>query len=81
MQRKFFRVKVVISKPLKVEGDLLKYHDDSPYLRILKNHVDTEVDEQTMIFMNIQAFLLPKDEVTEEFILFVVSHPYWRKRL
>ena len=64
-----------------VEGDLLKYHDDCPYMRNLKHHVCPKVDDQTMIFIYIQAFLLPEDEVTEEFILFIVSHPYWRKLL
>merc|ERR1711986_67169 len=53
-----------------------KYRDYFPYLRILKLHVDTKVDEQTMLFFYIQAFLLPEDEVTEVFILFLVSHPY-----
>ena len=52
-----------------------KYHDYSPYLRILKLHVSTKVDEQTMLFFYIQAFLLPEDEVTEVFILFFISHP------
>ncbi|MCH2189266.1 hypothetical protein MK079_05575 [Candidatus Gracilibacteria bacterium] len=61
------------------ENTMGKYHDYSPYLRILKLHIRPEVDEQTMIFINIQAFLLPEDEVTEKFILFVVTHPYWRK--
>ena len=50
-------------------------------MRNLKHHVRPEVDDQTMIFINIQAFLPPEDEVTEEFILFVVTHPYWRKLL
>ena len=45
-----------------------------PYLRILKLHVDTKVDEQTMLFFYIQAFF-PEDEVTKKFILFVVIHP------
>ena len=65
----------------KVQGDLLRYHDYSPYLRILKLHIRPEVDDQTMMFIYIQAFLLPEDEVTEEFILFIVTHPYWRKLL
>ena len=43
---------------------------------MLKLHVYTKVDEQTMLFFYIQAFLLPEDEVTEVFILFLVSHPY-----
>ena len=45
-------------------------------MRILKPHVDTKVDEQTMLFFYVQTFLLPKDEVTEEFILLFISHPY-----
>ena len=60
----------------KILKDSCKYHDCSPDLRILKHHVDTEVDEQTMVFVNIQAFLLPEDGVTEEFILFFVRHPF-----
>ena len=47
-----------------------------PYLRILKLHVDTKVDEQTMLFFYIQALLLPEDEVTKEMIYFFISHPY-----
>ena len=47
-----------------------------PYLRILKLHVDTKVDEQTMLFFYIQAFLLPEDEVTENFKSFFISHPF-----
>ena len=60
---------------------LIRYHDDSPNLRILKLHVRPEVDEQTVIFVYIHAFLLPEDEVTKELILFVVTHPFWRKLL
>ena len=48
-------------------------------MRILKLDVRPEVDEQTMIFGYIQAFLLPEDEVTEKFIIFFVSHPFWKK--
>ena len=47
-----------------------------PYLRILKLHVDTKVDEQTMLFFYIQAFFLPEDEVTKEMICLLISHPY-----
>ena len=48
-------------------------------MRILKLDVRPEVDEQTMIIGYIQAFLLPEDEVTEKFIIFFVSHPFWKK--
>ena len=51
-----------------------------PYLRILKLHVDTKVDEQTMLFFYIQAFL-PENKVTEKFILFVVIHPLCRNAI
>ena len=34
-----------------------------------------------MIFVYIQAFLLPEDEVTEEFILFVVAQSFGLKLL
>ena len=44
-------------------------------MRILKFHVDTKVDEQTVLFFYIKAFLLPEDEVTEEIVLFLISHP------
>ena len=39
-------------------------------------HVDTEVDEQTMLFFYIQAFLLPEDEVAEELKYFFIRHPF-----
>ena len=48
-----------------------------PYLRILKLHVDTKVDEQTMLFFYIEPFL-PEDIVTEKCILFFVIHPIYR---
>ena len=48
-----------------------------PYLRILKLHVDTKVDEQTMLFFYIEPFL-PEDKVTEKCILFFVILPIWR---
>ena len=44
-------------------------------MRIFKLHVDTEVDKQTILFFYVQSFLLPEDEVTEEFIFFLISHP------
>ena len=60
----------------KVQGDSCKYHDYSPYLSMRKIHVDAKVDEQTMLFFYIQAFLLPEDEVTEDFESFFISHPF-----
>ena len=39
-----------------------------------RSHVDTKVDEQTRIFFYIQTFLLPEDEVTEEFQSFFLGH-------
>ena len=53
-----------------------RYHDYSPYLRIFQLHVDTKVDQQTMLFFYIQALLLPQDEITEEFHPFFASHPF-----
>ena len=53
-----------------------KYHDDSPYLSGLKLHVYTKADIQTVLFFNIQTFMLPEDKVTEEFKSFFISHPF-----
>ena len=64
-------------------GCMLKLiHEDvilcyCPYLRILKLHVDTKVDEQTMLFFYIEPFL-PEDKVTEKCILFFVILPICR---
>ena len=66
-------------KVRKVQGDLWKYHDYSPYLkRILNIEVLSEVDEQTLGFIYIQPFILPEDEVTEDFKLFFVSQGFLR---
>ena len=46
-----------------------------------KIHVDAKVDEQTMLFFYIQAFLLPEDEVTEDFESFFISHPFNRFKI
>ena len=48
----------------------------TPYLRILKLHFNTKVNEQTMLFFYIQAFLLPEDKVTEVFFLFFVGQSF-----
>ena len=59
-----------------LELNLRKYHYDFSYLSELKLHVDTKVDEQTMLFFYIQAFLLPEDNVTEVLKSFSIRHPF-----
>ena len=48
--------------------------DYFPYV-ILEIYVCPKVYEQTMIFFCIQAFLLPEDEIADEFICFCVWYP------
>ena len=52
-----------------------RYHDDSPQLRILRLDACPEIDDQTILFFYIQAFLLPEKEVMEKIVFFLVSHP------
>ena len=66
---------IIFELRIRISQYINQYCDFSPYLSILKLHVDAKVDKQTMLFFYIKAFLLPLNEVTEEFKSFFISHP------